>query len=57
VRGRTDSEIMASFVTDMRSAPSASEIRLLERALASVQRDEVTADEATGQYELFGKSA
>ena len=57
VRGRTDSEIMASFVTDMRSTPTGSEILLLERALASVHRDEVTADSVTGQYELFGKSA
>lgn len=57
VRGRTDSEIMASFVTDMRSAPTASEVVLLERALASVQRDEAAADSATEQYELFGKSA
>ncbi|MGB3369998.1 MAG: exonuclease SbcCD subunit D [Rhodococcus sp. (in: high G+C Gram-positive bacteria)] len=57
VRGRTDSEIMASFVTDMRSTPTGSEILLLERALASVHQDEVTADTVTGQYELFGKSA
>lgn len=57
VRGRTDSEIMASFVTDMRSTPTGSEILLLDRALASVHQDEVTADSATGQYELFGKSA
>ncbi|WP_338886263.1 exonuclease SbcCD subunit D [Rhodococcus sovatensis] len=57
VRGRTDSEIMASFVTDMRSTPTASEILLLERALASVHQDEVTADSVTGQYDLFGKSA
>ncbi|MGB7239575.1 MAG: exonuclease SbcCD subunit D [Rhodococcus sp. (in: high G+C Gram-positive bacteria)] len=57
VRGRTDSEIMVSFVTDMRSTPTGSEILLLERALASVHQDEVTADSVTGQYELFGKSA
>lgn len=57
VRGRSDTEIMASFVTDMRSEPSASETALLERALASVRRYEVAADTATGQYELFGKSA
>lgn len=42
VKGRSDSEIMASFVTDMRSAPLASETLLLERALASVQREEVS---------------
>lgn len=57
VRGRTDTEIMASFVTDMRSAPTNSETTLLERALASVRRYEVAADTASGQYELFGKSA
>nr|WP_296773711.1 exonuclease SbcCD subunit D [Rhodococcus sp. (in: high G+C Gram-positive bacteria)] len=57
VRGRTDSEILSSFVTDMRSAPTPSEVRLLERALSSVQADDVAADSVTGQYELFGKSA
>lgn len=40
VRGRSDREIALSFVTDMRSAPSASEVALLERALASVVKEE-----------------
>lgn len=57
VRGRTDSEILTSFVADMRSAPTPSEVRLLERALSSVHADDVAADSVTGQYELFGKSA
>ncbi|MGA9870668.1 MAG: exonuclease SbcCD subunit D [Rhodococcus sp. (in: high G+C Gram-positive bacteria)] len=61
VRGRSDSEIMASFVTDMRGAPAASEVLLLERALAHVQRDEVAADSGTehaaGYVEPARKSA
>lgn len=62
VRGRSDSEIMASFVTDMRSAPTRSETLLLERALAAVQCDDVAADIAgtteTGSAdELFGRTA
>lgn len=39
VRGRSDLEIATSFLTDMRSAPTAAESALFERALASVQRE------------------
>lgn len=45
VRGRSDSDIMASFVTDMRSTPTTSETLLLERALTSVQREDVSNGE------------
>lgn len=57
VRGRSDSDIVASFVTDMRSTPTTSEIALLERALASVQRNDVAADDAERFNELFGRTA
>ncbi|WP_145977649.1 exonuclease SbcCD subunit D, partial [Rhodococcus sp. BS-15] len=39
VRGRSDLDIATSFVTDMRSVPTAAESALLARALASVQRE------------------
>ncbi|MCZ4278613.1 metallophosphoesterase family protein [Rhodococcoides yunnanense] len=62
VRGRSDSEIMASFVTDMRSVPTPSETLLLERALAAVQRDDVAADiagtpETGAPDDLLGRTA
>lgn len=62
VRGRSDSEIMASFVTDMRSVPTPSETLLLERALAAVQRDDVAADiagtpETGSPDDLLGRTA
>ncbi|WP_167329634.1 exonuclease SbcCD subunit D [Rhodococcoides fascians] len=43
VRGRSDLEIATSFLTDMRSAPTAAESALFERALASVQREAESA--------------
>lgn len=58
VRGRTDIDIATSFVTDMRSTPEAREVSLLERALAAVQREDVSRDdERVEQYELSGRSA
>ncbi|WP_072805655.1 exonuclease SbcCD subunit D [Rhodococcoides yunnanense] len=58
VRGRTDLDIATSFVTDMRSAPTAREIALLERALASVHRDDVAGDETHHDHEkVFGRTA
>lgn len=39
VRGRSDLDIATSFVTDMRSVPTAAESALLARALASVHRE------------------
>ncbi|NIL74273.1 exonuclease SbcCD subunit D [Rhodococcus sp. B10] len=59
VRGRTDIDIATSFVADMRSAPTSREIGLLERALASVQRDDVAKDEnsSVDHDALFGRSA
>lgn len=48
VRGRSDLDIATSFVTDMRSVPTAAESALLSRALASVQREtEATRGSAT----------
>lgn len=48
VRGRSDLDIATSFVTDMRSVPTAAESELLSRALASVQREtEATRGSAT----------
>lgn len=46
VHGRTDTEIIHSFVTDMRDAPSAGERQLIERAVR----------EAIGEPELAGVS-
>ncbi len=69
VRGRSDSEIMASFVTDMRSAPAVSETLLLEGALAHVQREEVSKEDSSNSGvsgrcdsanipdEVFGRTA
>ncbi|OZF31663.1 exonuclease SbcCD subunit D [Rhodococcus sp. 14-2496-1d] len=48
VRGRSDLDIATSFVTDMRSVPTAAESALMSRALASVQREtEATRGSAT----------
>ena len=48
VRGRSDLDIATSFVTDMRSVPTAAESALLARALATVQREtEATRGTAT----------
>lgn len=48
VRGRSDLDVATSFVTDMRSVPTAAESALLSRALASVQREtEATRGSAT----------
>lgn len=47
VRGRSDLAIATSFLTDMRSEPTAAESALLARALASVQREDETIDGAT----------
>lgn len=39
VRGRTDLEIVTSFVTDMRGAPTAGELRWVEKALGAAARE------------------
>ncbi|EOM75653.1 exonuclease SbcCD subunit D [Rhodococcus rhodnii] len=44
VRGRTDIEIARSFVTDVRSDPSGSELRLLESALAAAVSEREAAE-------------
>lgn len=46
VRGRSDLAIATSFLTDMRSEPTAAESALLARALASVQREDEVTDGA-----------
>ncbi len=47
VRGRSDLDIATSFLTDMRSAPTAVESDLLARALAAVQRENDATDRAS----------
>lgn len=46
VRGRSDLAIATSFLTDMRSEPTAAESALLARALTSVQRENEVTDGA-----------
>ncbi|GGF30865.1 metallophosphoesterase family protein [Williamsia phyllosphaerae] len=48
IRGRSDSEIVASFVTDVRSEPSARELLLLDSAVRAVG-----GDAETGPTELM----
>jgi exonuclease SbcD len=45
VQGRSDREVLTSFLADVRSAPSSSEVELLDRAVENVtgQRDSTSA--------------
>ncbi|MDQ1181046.1 exonuclease SbcCD subunit D [Rhodococcus sp. SORGH_AS_0301] len=45
VQGRSDREVLSSFLADVRSAPSSSEVELLDRAVENVtgQRDSTSA--------------
>lgn len=54
VRGRSDLDIATSFVTDMRSVPTAAESALLARALASVQHE---AEALRGTATTAGRGA
>lgn len=53
VQGRTDAEIVTSFITDVRTAPSEGEQRVIERALRAVVGEPAAETTAEGELALF----
>ncbi|MGW5523137.1 exonuclease SbcCD subunit D [Gordonia sp. NPDC003950] len=53
VHGRSDADIVTSFVTDVRDAPSAGERRIIERALRAVVGEPESEIAGDGEWALF----
>ena len=53
VHGRSDGEVVTSFITDMRDAPSAAERAIIDRALRAVVGEPESVVTADGDWALF----
>lgn len=53
VHGRSDADIVTSFVTDVRDAPSGGECRIIERALRAVVGEPESETASDGEWALF----